>query len=515
MVNAGARLTGKGVFAGWLWPCFFAAFGCGGKSVSDRLPPPLAAPPGTPSGDQADTGPAPNAPMTEPLPDAMAPALPINPCDALPFMSNDEVYAAMSADISTRPAEERPYVRYFGLTYAGNAGCGPALELQRHALFKMLNSVSTHAEISVPEPIEPGGLVYRIDLRRYGWDREIDLEDDGVVDFPDGWDAILSGAGPYAMQFQGPDADVVKREARTEVPLLSANAFVHASTVGDLYYALVGARGNLYDTQAALGIDLSAALIDNQVARAGLIQGGGASHDTGVLRVEQKAALNRPYWLLEAQDITNSESILGDPLSFGYGALQIIYNLPNGMQAYSVGDVRGQRLGELPIGCVQNCSEPIRVNAAGCHGCHSAGLIPVTDAVRVYAEGNTRDYDSQTLASVLAQYPGQAALDDLFAQDSELHLRAVESAGVPSNAPDPIWRVFLQFELETLDLDRAAAELGVPRDALRENVGRLDSRLSALGAPNGSVERAAFTDALRSSLCALHAGARNPPARCP
>ncbi len=438
-------------------------------------------------------------------------------CDALPFVSNDDVYAAMSADISTRPADERPFVRYFGLTYASNARrCGPALEVQRHALFKLLNSVSTATEVSVPEAIDSSGLVYRIDLRSYGWNRAIDLEDDATVDFPDGWSAIVSGVGSYAPEFQGPDADAVKRETGVAVPLLPAHAFVQASTLGDLYYSLIGARANVDDTQAALGIDLQAAEEDDDLQRAGFSHATPSSHDDmAFLRLEQPVQ-DRALWLLELQEWGDAESIYDDPLGSDRGAPhQLIFNLPNGMQAYYVAGGQGQRLSEIAMGCVGNCSRPALLNAAGCHGCHSIGIIPITDRVRSFAEEYARQFDSETLASVLVQYPEQAALDALLAQDSEVHLRAVESAGVPRGAPDPISRVYLQFELDPLDLDRAAAELGVPRDALLANLGRLDARLSALGAPNGSVERATFTDALRSSLCALHAGTRNRPAACP
>src|SRR6185295_6840569 len=101
-----------------------------------------------------------------------------------------------------------------------------------------VNSVSREGAISVPVAGDEAGLLYRIDLRRYDWDRGIDLEDDGGVDFEDGWLAIVNAAGPYAQALTGPEADQTQLEAGTLVPLLPVNAFVNAVSQGDLYYAL-------------------------------------------------------------------------------------------------------------------------------------------------------------------------------------------------------------------------------------------------------------------------------------
>ena len=55
-----------------------------------------------------------------------------------------------------------------------NAGAGPdELATYLQALSKLINSLSWHPRVSVPRPIDPAGLILRIDLRDYQWDANL------------------------------------------------------------------------------------------------------------------------------------------------------------------------------------------------------------------------------------------------------------------------------------------------------------------------------------------------------
>jgi len=73
-------------------------------------------------------------------------------------------------------------------------------------------------------------------------------------------------------------------------------------------------------------------------------------------------------------------------------------------------------------------------------------------------------------------------------------------------------RVYLDVD-NPLDLQRAAAELGVLPLQLLERLGALPTTLSALGEPGGAVERPVFEAARSAALCEL--GTQNRPASCP
>jgi hypothetical protein len=86
---------------------------------------------------------------------------------------------------------------------------------------------------------------------------------------------------------------------------------------------------------------------------------------------------------------------------------------------------------------------------------------------------------------------------------------------VPRGTPDPISRVFLQFERDPLTAVAVAAELGVPLNLLYASLPILDPRLQVFGAPEGTIDRFTFTDALPGVRCALRAYVRNRPLGCP
>ena len=445
------------------------------------------------------------------------PATPAAACDPLAFLSSDDVYAALLADAQAAPPQDRPFFRYVGLTYASNAGlCGPALERQRSALFKLVNSVSTAPEIHVPRAVGDAGVLYRIDLRDYRWDRAIDREDDGRVDFADGWLAIAAAAAPYAIELQGPDADALKRLTGAAVPFLPANALVHAATAGDLYYALIGLRLDSDATRAALGADVETLEPEHGLALAGFEYGG--SRNSLVTRVEQSSFPGRYYyWLLSDQDASGDDSIFEDPFGFRRaGDSQVIFQLPNGLQAYEMDSPSNTRLPIQSLACVLEDCERVQVrNAADCHACHSAGLLSVTDQVRSYVESEPTQFDRNTLAAVRQYYPGATEFDQLLQQDSQLHLDAAARAGVSAGGPEPISFVYFQFELAELGLRRAAAELGVKPEALSAVLDSPSSRLGPLLSPDGKIDRFALDAAYVATRCALDADARNRPVACP
>lgn len=434
-------------------------------------------------------------------------------CAALPFVSMDQAFGAMAADAAALPAASRPFTRYVGLTYASNAGlCGAALERQRRALFEAVNGASMAESIVVPRAIDADGLLYRIDIRDYAWVRGIDLEDDGQMDFVDGWRAISAAAGPYAQSYAGPDAEALNAETETPVPFLPAHALVHAVAGGDLYYALLGVPRDMEAHRLALGVGIHPMLVEpaGRVKWAGVL--GPGRREAEVVRVPQGRP-ERAYWVIQEQYTDDSESILDSP--FGDSSrypYQTLFGLPNGMLGYVIEQEDGTRATSVAShGCAE-CETSIGL--AGCSACHAAGIGAVRDQVRDFVQANDRSFDSGTVEDVMANYPPAAELDALIQTDNSLHHAALEQAGVPLGGRDPLSRVYYQFELDALGARRAAGELGVSLASLEAALGRLGPELAPLR-DGGSIDRAAFTAAYPGALCTLHANADHRPSRCP
>jgi hypothetical protein len=432
-------------------------------------------------------------------------------CAALPFVGIDGVLEAVADDIAVLAAEDRRFARYVTLTYASNARlCGPALERQRQALFEAVNGASMGAEIIVPHAIDPGELIYRLNIRSYGWNRTIDLGDDGDLDFVDGWAAAVAEAGAYGMEYGGAQADAVKAAARTAVPLLPAHVLVHAISAGDLYYSLIGVRRSVDETQLQLGLDVVASFFD---ATARLAAFGSSRRETRVFRFTQGAP-DSGWWAIADEDRSDGGSPFDDPIALYDGPPQFIFRLRNGLQAYVAQDDAGARLRDAPP---HRYCRPLEVcdamPLAACHGCHAAGLLPVKDEILDYVLQNEVYFDPQTFEEVQVLYaPGE--LDALLESDSDVHRAALARALVPADGPNALSRIYFQFDREPLTARRAAAELGVPLEVFLENLPQLDARLAPLGVENGSVDRATFSDTLRASSCLLRAGSRNRPLGC-
>lgn len=451
------------------------------------------------------------------------------------FVSLDEQIAAMADDIADQDVEDQPFTRYLTIAYSNNAGeCGRALQRQRYALFKGINSLSTDTQVHQPEAIDDAKLIYRIDIRDYGWDREIDLEDDGIVDFDDAWLAILDGVGQYAVEFTGDEADDLKEDAGVNVPFLPVNVFTQFSQINDLYYALIGAKANLFDYELeVLGIDTAAEIADDNLMRAGFANSGVSKQDRVLNRFDSGVAAGYSYWISFDFDGGNgnggvggvsngfeanvaNESIFADPLGFAFAGGEAIFSLPNGMQGYYVAAANGARLAEAPVGVVIDPAQNngIVTNGASCHSCHNAGLIDFQDTVKKYVIDNKTQFDNETYESVLEQYPDPPEFLAQMNRDSEVHIRAAEDAGVPRGTPDAISRVFLDFQLR-LTPEVAAGDLQVPVEVLLDNVGELDPALANLGREGGRVERQLFTDLYLDSICVFHASSDNQPVGCP
>jgi hypothetical protein len=458
----------------------------------------------------------------------------IGTCETVPFLSQDDQIGLMASDIQKLDATDQPFTRYLTITYNSNAGAceGERKELQRQrfALFKGINSVSTNPIVGKPQAIDENQTIYRIDIRDYNWDRQIDLKDDGTVLFNDAWDAIVAGVGDYAVPFTGDQADDLVQDAATAVPFMPVNAFIQATEFGDLYFSLIGGRANLFDFERdVLKIDTVAEIADDNLLRGGFSNSGVSKQERVLNRFDQGTAGGYAYWIsfdfdggsgtVNGKLVENlaNESIYQNPIDFKFTGGEAIFNLPNGFQGYYVANAAGVRLAEAPVGIVIDPAQNngTVTNGASCHSCHNAGMITFTDTVRQFVLENKTIFDNKTYEAVMNQYPTPQVFQKAMDDDSELHVRSVEKSGIPRGTPDAVSRMYLDFQLGNVTAKIAAGELQVTEAELIDNIQDLDPKLANLGVKDGYVDRGIFTAAFVDSLCQLHSVDENLPANCP
>ena len=396
------------------------------------------------------------------------------------FITESAITAYIYKDLLRADERSRPYLRYFSLAHLLNAGASDdEMEAYRAALAKLVNSLSWHREITQPAPVDDAKTILRIDLRDYGWTERT-------------WNVILASY-PYGVLKQGDE--IIARLSITSPVYVRADWFVAVAAAPPLYHDLLGLPASAAELERLIGVDTARNLAEEKnVARAG-VRSSGVSHNNRVL--ERHVSPYGAYW--KSFDFRNdpvTQNIFKDPLRLNPAGGEIIFNLPNGLQAYMLIDALGRRINEAPIDIVadrNNPDDPVIENGRSCMSCHFKGMQSFKDDVRPVVNGMTVGFFERDRA--LALYPPQETLDRLIEKDRQRFESAADQAGgrsVESVNAEPINAMSRRFFAD-LSVSQAAAETGLDVKEFQASVSR-SARLVSLGfgqllVPQGGFKR--------------------------
>jgi hypothetical protein len=444
-------------------------------------------------------------PPTEPPMDAPAPPMPGQPQCPNPRVSFDTLFQLIAADLTAADIDDRRFFRYVSLTNRFTAGvCLADLTVDRQGLFKLLNMLSGEAAIALPEALNADQTLYRIDLRRFGWERAITVNGTRHTDV---WEAIAS-ANDYAIPFVGDDADDANAASGSAVPLMFADHMLDVASIGNLYYAIIGV-----DTTQRLSnfiaeglqIDLAQNLLDEETLRAGTTRSRITRVDVMVQR-DQLGIREGVLW--QSFEFAANQSIFENPLAFASAGRQVIFTLPNGMLAFLIADATDTLVEDSDILLDTNQNNFRAITSVSCANCHAQGILPVVDEVRDVVLANATMFDQPTVAQVQAVFAAPADFARVAGADSQDYQRALQAAALPTTGGDPVSGVFLRFDQDMVLAD-AAGDLGVTPDELADNLNLLDPVLAVLS--TGSLDRDDFTQFYLDSLCKLSLALENAP----
>ena len=391
------------------------------------------------------------------------------------FITTDTLLTAIQTHLKTLDAFDRPSARYFTTTHLYNAGEGPeTLRAAEIALSKLANSLSWSFDIVKPKLIDAQQTIFYIDLRDYDWDAR------------EAWPQI-EAAYPYSIEF---DAVIhaslhkklvgLQEETQSEVPFVQADWFLATASLPPLYHDILGLPETDRELEQELRIDVNRNLQQapgRSVWRAG-------TNDSGVSRhnrvVERHKSPYGAYW--KSYDFAGSsdvQNIFTRPLSFKPDGGEIVFNLPNGLQAYYISDAQGNRIDVAPTEIVSNpaASDPAVRNGLSCIGCHTEGMKEFEDGVRAAILQTARpSYDKE---QALRLYVEKAVMDDLVAQDSARYEEAVEKTGGVSGGIEPV-HLFHEAFQGPLDAAHAATAIGMETESFLAKV-RSEPSLQNLG----------------------------------
>ena len=425
------------------------------------------------------------------------------------FITPKEMLETIEKHVNSLSPFDRAFARYFTLTHLYNAGEMPeALLAYRRALSKLVNSLSWGRKVTNPQPIDPEETIFYIDLRDYEWEIGTDR-----------W-TLIEAEYPYEIEFNAPTQTALRakltnlrEELECEVPFVHVDWFLATASLPPLYNDIL----NLPETDHELETRLEVNVVENlrnaagrRVWRAGFNDSGVSNHNRVVERHESRYGA---YW--KSYDFAGSvgtQNILTHPLSFEHDGGEIIFNLPNGLQAYYLVDAGGNRLDAAPIKIVRNpaASDPTVRNGLSCIGCHTEGMKEFEDQVRGVVEQNANPpFDKDR---TLQLYTEQATMDTLVAEDTQRYREALEATGGVFGGIEPIQRFHEAFQ-GPVDAAHAAAAVGLETEAFLEKI-RGNTSLQNLGLlvlENGTVKRDTWTEQFSEVVFALDFPSRKTP----
>ena len=415
------------------------------------------------------------------------------------FITTDAMLEAIHTHLTSLTTFDRAFARYFTLTHLHNAGAtNDNLRAYRNALSKLINSLSWGPRVRNPQPINSEETIFYIDLRHYEWDRENNP-----------WYKIEQ-AYPYSIPLKSGTYTALCQKTKCELPFVRADWFIATASLPPLYYDILDLPKTDLELEAQLGVNVAANIKNApgvRVWRAGFNESGVSNNNRVVERHEYRYGM---YWkTYDFAGNVGQQNIFRHPLAFKHDGGEIIFNLPNGLQAYYLSTASGARLDAAPISIVSNAGarDPVVHNGLSCMGCHTEGMKTFEDQVRPAIEQvRAPPYNKE---QVLRLYAKRSEMESLVRADTERYKRAIEAAGGVFGGSEPIQQLVKQFK-GPINVAHAAAEVGLEQNEfvakIRENSTLQHIGLMVLEVPKGSVKRDAWTSQFSTVISALNLG---------
>lgn len=350
------------------------------------------------------------------------------------------------------------------------------MALHEQALSKLVNSLSWKEKIVAPKKIENRGLLYRVKLSDYRWDVST-------------WDKIAA-AYPHIHEFDS--AQDIEKEINLKLSaarsVLRGDWFIRETSLPPLYHDILGIPKTESELERLVGVDTVENFLNSRSDvphRAGFIDSG-VSQNNRI--IERHVSPVGAYW--KSYDFAKNsgqKNIFAFPLgpvldnsqtrvglkSFEHDGGEVIFNLPNGMQAYMLSKANGERLDQGPIQIVSDPSRPDRLvtNGVSCMGCHNRGIIVKGDQIQGSFVQNFDAEANKVLKAGVDRLYGRKDLIKAMESDQDRFLKAMKLAGVDQVSPDVISEAAAKYDT-TMDAQAVAIELGFTVKELKEFLGK-------------------------------------------
>jgi len=414
-------------------------------------------------------------------------------------VTDAEVFAGALQDLLSLPPEDQRDTRYLSFAPLHNnleEVTDADLELAGQGLTKLLNSLSYHPKVLTFPAAGSEGVLRRVRLRDFGWTAG-------------SWERVTA-TFPYLLNSAGLTA--LSGLAKCAVPVVRADWFAAVASRPPFYDAILGLPRNARELEHKLGIDVAKNLAAGEAVRSGFTQSGISKQNRLVERHEIKSYPGA-YWksydfrenvgrgrLHEFPLGPRSAGLFRSAHAFEHAGGEIIFNLPNGFQAYLLTNQEDVRLDEAaPTDIVSDRLDKTRraaiSNGLSCIACHDEGMKTLpADELRATA-GSAR-FGAEAARLITRLHSEQPEIERVLQADQERYQAALRLAGLPAKSvKEPVIALIDLFERD-VTLAQAAAEMGLAKadfDAKLEASGGalFDEKIALRGA---GIPRVAFAD---------------------
>lgn len=390
----------------------------------------------------------------------------------------DYIESVILRDLSRLDDREQKDSRYLVASHRANDGGGEeALAVWEAAANKAINHLNTtKTQMELVEVLDAEKSIYRFQLNPLGLK-------------PADWKTVEATARLKAVS----DTDIgklLRQLTGTDSPWLWVESFIDsAHGNAQTYYKLTRTPPKISDLQKKLGVNFAA-----DIAQFDSVFAGGNSSPISLHKNRLLVRINSAsgyYWQsFDPVEVNgNRQRVLvenpllveaGGVANFSFDASEVIYTLPNGLQAYALFNAQGVRQDAAPLNIVSDNRSPIspEIKTAGsCHRCHSTGILPMADEIRDAVLGLGSQAILDTQERVRALYPATATLERTYRDDAAAFVHALGVAHVPADKDDPMSVTTDRYQL-AWTVDQVAAfvflspadfrsGLGLSQDGLR------------------------------------------------
>ena len=443
------------------------------------------------------------------------------------------VAKAVQADLQSLRGSDVRNARYLTLANAYNDPdvTEAELEIYRAAVVKTLNSLSSSSEVLGIDTsdannkivaIDDARTILRFDLRNIGWKSTK-------------WD-LVARHYPFDLDDRSAMRQQIAASTSSSVPVMRADWFVFAVLQPPLYHQLADIPDTLTKLEDSLNLDRLDAIRDRRVARAGMIESKVSVNNRLLERIPMTGRSGAYHISYDFASNTGKQNFRDFPLgppgafksakSFTHDGGEVIFNLPNGYQAYMLVDGVGRRLDIAPQAIVQDRTMPgsVIINGVSCLSCHFQGMKPerysprldTLDEVREAVLDNNIRFDAAEKELVTELHVDHEKFVDLVESDRERFLNALEASGIPQKGATEPARALFDYFKNSLTLGKVAAEFGLDEDDLRSRLEReSETRQVLTVAEKGILKRQEWMSLFGRTARLIGLGSVREPAELP